>query len=110
MTGLGGNDLADIVANLVGPALGTSTAVLTGWAADTIVGRTVAPVGGCCAGSPWPPSLSAPRCYPGSGAAHRQAALADEARQGFIGTSLTDAMSLPSRTIATMPGRDRKPK
>jgi hypothetical protein len=90
VTGLGANDLADIIANLAGAALGTSTAVVTGWAADAIAGRTVttrrwmlrgttvAVVGVCAA------------VLPGLGATQRQAVLAEEARQGFDGTSLTD--------------------
>jgi hypothetical protein len=90
VTGLGANDLADIIANLAGAALGTSTAVVVGWAADAVAGRpvatrrwmlrgiTVAVVGICAT------------VLPGLGAAQRQASLADQARQGFIGTSLTD--------------------
>lgn len=90
MTGLGANDLADIIANLAGAALGTSTAVVAGWAADAIAdhtvparqwmlrGTTVAVVGVCAA------------VLPGPGATQRQAVLAEEARHGFNRTSLTD--------------------
>ena len=90
VTGLGANDLADIIANLTGAALGTSTAVVAGWAAETIAGRTVparrwmlrgttVAVMGVCAAA-----------LPALGATQRQAVLAEEARQSFNGTSLTD--------------------
>lgn len=90
VTGLGANDLADIIANLTGTTLGTSTAVVAGWAADAIAGRTVSRrrwmlrgttvgVVGVCAA-----------VLPGLGATQRQAVLAEEARQGFNGTSLSD--------------------
>ncbi|MFN2346019.1 MAG: VanZ family protein [Dermatophilaceae bacterium] len=90
VTGLGANDVADIIANLAGAAVGTSGAVAAGWAADAITGQavgtrrwvtraTVVAAAGVCA-----------VVLPGLGASQRQGSLADQARQNLEGTSLAD--------------------
>jgi hypothetical protein len=90
VTGLGANDLADIIANLAGAALGTSTAVVAGWAADAIAGRTVATRRWMLRGITVAVVGLSAALAPGLGATARQAALAEEARQGFVGTTLPD--------------------
>lgn len=90
VTGLGANDVADIVANVGGAVLGTVAAVVFGWVVDEAAGSgagrrrwVVRGVGVAVVGV----LLSV---APGVGAWQRQATLVDEATARFGGTTVAD--------------------
>jgi hypothetical protein len=90
VSGLGANDAADIVANVGGAAVGTGAAAVVGWVADAMAGREVGARRWVLRGMTVVAVLVAAAVLPGLGAGQRQAALADEARRSFDGTSLVD--------------------
>jgi hypothetical protein len=90
VTGLGANDVADIVANVVGAAVGTTAAVVMGWLADAVVGRAVGTRRWAIRGSAVMAVAVAAAVLPGLGASQRQGVIADEAHQRFAATSLSD--------------------
>lgn len=90
VTGLGANDVADIVANAGGAAFGAGAAVVGGWAVDAVTGRTVTTRRWMLRGFSVVVVVAAAVVLPALGAAQRQAALEDEARRHFDGTSLAD--------------------
>lgn len=90
VTGLGANDVADLVANVAGAAAGVGVVVLAGWVTDAIAERDVGP------GRWWRRAIAvgmAAACaaaLPFLGASQRQAALVEEASRHFDGTTLSD--------------------
>jgi hypothetical protein len=90
VTGLGANDVADIVANVVGAAVGTAAAVTMGWLADAVRGRAVGTRRWAIRGSAVLAVVVAAAVLPGLGAGQRQGVIADEAHRHFAGTSLSD--------------------
>jgi hypothetical protein len=90
VTGLGANDVADIVANVVGAAVGTMAAVVMGWLADAVAGRAVETRRWANRGSAVLAVAVAATVLPGLGASQRQGVIADEAHRHFAATSLSD--------------------
>ncbi|MGA8048176.1 MAG: VanZ family protein [Dermatophilaceae bacterium] len=90
VTGLGAADVADIIANVAGAVLGAGAAVLAGWVGDAVAGRTVGKRRWILRGITVAVVAVCAAALPGLGATARQAALAEEAQQGFKGTVLAD--------------------
>jgi hypothetical protein len=90
VTGLGANDVADIVANVGGAAVGTAAALVMGWPADAVAGRAVGARRWAIRGTAVVAVGVAAAVLPGLGANQRQGGIADEARRHFVGTSLAD--------------------
>jgi hypothetical protein len=90
VTGLGANDVADIVANVVGAAVGTAAGVVMGWLADAVAGRAVGTRRWAIRGSAVVAVGVAAAVLPGLGASQRQGVIADEAHRHFAATSLAD--------------------
>ena len=93
VTGLGANDVADIVANIAGSVVGMMAAVMVGWVREEMAGRGVANrrwvIRGACIAVVGTIAAVAP----GLGASQRQATLADEAAERFANTSVADVQN-----------------
>lgn len=90
VTGLGAYDVADIVANFAGAAIGVGTAVLAGWVTEGIAGRDVSRRRWRRRGIAIVVAAVCALLLPIVGASQRQAALMDEASTHFEGTTLAD--------------------
>jgi hypothetical protein len=90
LTGLGANDVADIVANAGGAVVGTGAGVITSWVVDVLADRPVSTRRWVLRGAAVAAVVAAVAVLPALGATQRQGVLADEARRQFQGTSLTD--------------------
>lgn len=90
LTGLGAHDVADIVANTAGAAAGVGLAVVAGWIADAVSGRSVTRQRWQRRGLTVMVAVACAAVLPVVGAAQRQAVLAEEATRHFEGTTLED--------------------
>lgn len=90
VTGLGANDVADIVANVAGAAAGVGVAVVGGWVTDALAGRSVSRRQWWRRGIALAMTVACAAVLPVIGASQRQAALVEEASRQFNGTTLTD--------------------
>ena len=90
VTGLGANDVADIVANVAGALVGVAAAVVLGWLVDALRGHRVGARRWALRGIAVATVCAGVVVLPRIGASYRQTAVADQAAARFQGTTVAD--------------------
>lgn len=90
VAGLGANDVADVVANVCGAAIGAAAAVVVVWLTDAAGGRTVEACAWVRRGAAVAAVGAVAVLLPGAGATQRQRVVTAEAQLQFAGTSFSD--------------------